>query len=422
MCKSLFCYKKVCFVCTSCLYIDINNMAFALLCYFAGMKRIVFLCYLLTLAEVLFAQVNITGTVVSATDGKPLGFATVFINNTSKGGTTTEAGAFNIGGVVPGRYELIASYVGYETVSNFLDVNTADVNIKIALQPKATVLKAFEVKRDPKREANIKKFKETFIGKTEFAKTCMITNDEILDIGYDNGEQALKASTDDYLVIVNEALGYKIRFLLKQYVNSDRDHMISYYGYAFYESMTTKKKAQLRRWTANREAVFHGSSLHFFRSLIKGDTEGEGFVVNEVVRRPRQRGYVKDTIVKNGKIMLNRDAYSDDSNYVNYRMPTPLRPVDLMKPSDSLEDKYDLHCENMLLVSYTKELEANKYAKLMGRMPRQQESMIRFMQPDCTFSKDGVCVNPLAMIYSGYWGWEKLADQVPYDYVSTAVK
>lgn len=386
------------------------------------MKRIVFFCYLLTLSGVIFAQFNITGTVVSGRDGKPLGFATVFINNTSKGGTTTEGGNFSIGGIVPGRYELIASYVGYETVSSFLDVNTEDVKIKIVLQPKATVLKAFEVKRDPNREANIKKFRDTFIGKTAFAKTCMITNDEILDIGYDKREQALKASTDDYLVIVNEALGYKIRFLLKQYVNSDIDHTISYYGYAFYESMTTKNKALLRQWRTNREAVFHGSSLHFFRSLIKGNTEEEGFVVNEIVRRPRQHGYVKDTIVKNGKIMLNRDAYSDDSDYVNYRMPTPLRPVDLMKPSDTLEDKYELHCENMLLVSYTKELEAGKYARLMGRLPRQQESMIRFMQPDCTFSKDGVCVNPLAMIYSGYWSWEKLADQVPYDYVSTGGK
>lgn len=393
-------------------------MSFGLRCYFAGMKRVLFFCYLLTLTEVVSAQVKITGRVVSATDGKPLGFATVFINNTSKGGTTTEGGSFIIGGVVPGRYELIASYVGYETVSNFLDVNTEDVDIKIALQPKATVLKAFEVRRDPKREANIKKFKETFIGKTEFAKTCVITNDEILDIGYDNGEQALKASTEDYLVIVNAALGYKIRFLLKQYVNSDRDHTISYYGYAFYENMTTKRKAQQRQWAANREEVFHGSSLHFFRSLINGNTAEEGFVVNEVVRRPRQRGYVRDTIVKNGKIMMNRDAYSDDSNYVNYRMPRPLQPVDLMKPSDSLEDKYELHCENMLLVTYMKELEANKYARLMGRLPKEQESMIRFMQPDCTFSKEGVCVNPLAMLFSGYWGWEKLADQVPYDYVS----
>jgi hypothetical protein len=382
------------------------------------MKRILFLCYLFTLTDLISAQVKITGTVVSATDGKPLGFATVFINNTSKGGTTTEGGSFNIGGLVPGRYELIASYVGYETVSNYLDVNTEDVKIKITLQPKATVLKAFEVKRDPKREANIKKFKETFIGKTEFAKTCVITNDEVLDIGYDYTEQALKASTEDYLVIVNAALGYKIRFLLKQYVNSDRDHTISYYGYAFYENMSTKNRAQLRQWAANREEVYHGSSLHFFRSLINGNTAEEGFVVNEVVRRPRQHGYVRDTIVKNGKIMMNRDAYSDDSNYVNYRMPKPLQPADLMKPSDSLPDKYDLHCENMLLVTYMKELEANKYARLMGRLPKEQESMIRFMQADCTFSKEGVCVNPLAMLFSGYWGWEKLADQVPYDYVS----
>lgn len=381
------------------------------------MRRCICLCFIL-LTIGLQAQVKITGTVVSAVDGKPLGFATVFINNTSKGGTTTENGGFSIGGVVSGKYQLIASYVGYETVSNDIDVSTADVSIKISMQPKATVLKAFEVKRDPKREAYIKKFRETFLGKTAFAKLCTINNDEIVDIYYDNGEGALKASTDDYLVIVNMALGYKVRFLLKQYVNSEKNNTISYYGFAFYEPMRSKSKAQQRIWVRNRELVFHGSALHFYRTLIQGNTAAEGFVVNEVIRRQRQQGYIRDTMVKNGKIMLNRDAYSDDNSFVNYRMPDVLQPTDLVQPSATMPDQYNLHCENMLLVSYTKELESRSYARQLERQPRQQESLIQFLQPDCTLTKEGVCIDPLALLYSGYWGWEKVADQVPFDYVS----
>jgi hypothetical protein len=380
------------------------------------MRKLLLLCINLTLTILTFAQVKISGTVVSEADGKPLGFASVFINNTTKGATTAENGTYTIKDVAAGKYQLIASYVGYETLSTDVEVINDNIVLKIAMKPKATVLKAFEVKRDPNREAYIKKFKETFIGKTINAKLCKITNDEILDIGYDKFEDVLKATTDDYLIIENRALGYRVRFLLKQYLNSEKQHYIAYYGYAFYENLPTKKKAQKKLWMENREKAYHGSSLHFFRTLIHGDTQQEGFTMNEIIRKKRVSGYIKDSAASEAKIMMDRDAYSDDDTYANYRMPWQLTPAELISQSDSLPDKYILTFNHYMLITYSKEQEEQGYAKTQGRRPRYQESMIRFEKPYCIFSKEGLCEDPLAMIFSGYWGYEKIAELVPYDY------
>lgn len=382
------------------------------------MRRILLICINLTLTLLAYSQVKITGTVVSEADGKPLGFANVFINNTMKGATTAENGTFTIKDVAAGKYQLIASYVGYETISNDVEVINDNISIKITMKPKATVLKAFEVKRDPNREAYIKKFKETFIGKSLNSKLCKLMNDEILDIGYNKTDDALEATTDDYLIIENKALGYRVRFLLKQYTNSEKHNFISYYGYAFYENLPTKKKAQKKLWMENRDKAYKGSSLHFFRTLIQGDTQEEGFTMNEIIRKKRVTGYIKDSAASEAKIMLSRDAYAEDDTYANYRMPTQLKPSELISQSDSIPEKYILHFDHFLLVTYTKEEEEAGYAKLQGRRPRYQESMIRFQKPYCIFSKEGLCEDPMAMIFSGYWGWEKIAELVPYDYKS----
>jgi hypothetical protein len=376
------------------------------------MKKILLICINLTLTLLAYAQVKISGTVVSEADGKPLGFASVFINNTTKGATTAENGTFTIAAVAAGKYQLIASYVGYETVSNDVEVMNDNIVIRIAMKPKSTVLKAFEVKRDPNREKYIKTFKENFIGKSLNAKYCKLLNDEILDIGLDKSDNMLKATSDDYLIVENKALGYRVRFLLKQYASNEK--MISYYGYAFYENMPTKRKAQKRQWMENRKKAYNGSSLHFFRTLIHGDTQQEGFTMNEIIRKKRQTGYVKDSSV--GKVMLDKDAYSDDNSYVNYRMPNQITPAELISQNDSIPEKYILHSQHQLLITYSAETEEPGYARTQNRRPQYQESMIWFKTPYCIFSKEGLCEDPLAMMFSGYWGWEKVADMVPYDY------
>src|SRR5688500_4739718 len=84
--------------------------------------------------------------------GKPLPFASAFLNQTTLGDRTTEAGTFTIRHIPPGKYELIVSYLGFEPVIMPVEVQADVKEITVVLKPKAGVLKEYVVRRDPDRE------------------------------------------------------------------------------------------------------------------------------------------------------------------------------------------------------------------------------------------------------------------------------
>ncbi len=50
-------------------------------------------------------------------------------------------------------------------------------------------------------------------------------------------------------------------------------------------------------------------------------------------------------------------------------------------------------------------------------MPDYQISTITLQVAPVYFYENGGIYNPRAMLYAGYWGWEKIADSVPMDYL-----
>jgi hypothetical protein len=89
--------------------------------YFAGlkspMKKVVFLLFssFLTYIHLLAQGTVLSGSVRDSATGKPMPGVSVFLNSTSKGTITRADGTFILGGIPPGRYEVIISAVGYQT-------------------------------------------------------------------------------------------------------------------------------------------------------------------------------------------------------------------------------------------------------------------------------------------------------------------
>jgi hypothetical protein len=80
----------------------------------------------------------VKGFVVDASNGEPLGFAEVYLKGTELGSVTNERGYYLIQQIPPGRYELIASYVGYEEFGEEITIGPGSVvNINIELEPKS---------------------------------------------------------------------------------------------------------------------------------------------------------------------------------------------------------------------------------------------------------------------------------------------
>lgn len=100
-------------------------------------KKLLFINFLalLLVPAALFAQSKISGKVTDASTGEELPGANVYLLEIKKGTSTSIAGDYEITGVNPGTYTLVASYVGYKQAKQSVTVGSADVVLNITMQP-----------------------------------------------------------------------------------------------------------------------------------------------------------------------------------------------------------------------------------------------------------------------------------------------
>ncbi|RPD40918.1 carboxypeptidase-like regulatory domain-containing protein [Chitinophaga barathri] len=347
--------------------------------------------------------------------GKPLPFASAFLNQTTLGDRTTEAGMFTIQNIPPGKYELIVSYLGYEPVILPVEVQADVSGVTVVLKPKAGVLKEYVVRRDPDREKWMKVFLNTFVGQSSFAQQCKLMNGEIVDLKYDRAANTLTAGADDFLVIENAALGYRIKFLLMHFTYDMRVGYSMYYGNPMFEPMKPRNKRQLQTWTDNRKAAYLGSTTQFYKSLVNKTLEEDGFMVQKLVRKERKRDFVEPVAdLESGQAKMQKPAMF--SKYVNYLYTAKL-------PYDSIlyrsGNSYVMNFNDLLYVTYKKEKEDKRYVSMMlppNAKRGWQTSVLQLLAPEVKMDQNGNLEKPMDVICEQYWGWEKMAEMLPLDY------
>lgn len=361
------------------------------------------------------AQYKIAGTVQDE-NGKPLPFASAFLNQTTLGDRTTEKGEFNIRNIPAGKYELIVSYLGYEPYLVPVDVNADLAGITVVLKPKPGVLKEFVVKRNTEREKWLKVFSGLFVGESSLAKQCKLLNSEVIDLEYDDSRRLLTASSNDFVILENRALGYRVKFLLINFQYNMQTGYSLYYGNPLFEPMKARNARQQKRWEKNREAAYYGSTIHFYRSMAKMELAKDGFSVQKLVRKERQRGFVMPSGTDPGdSVKIQRPGMF--SKYVNYLYTAEL-------PYDSLYHKngngYSLIFGDYLYVTYSKEKEDKLYVEKYRPGNRskagEQVSVMKLLAPAVDMDRNGNLLSPVDVVVEQYWGWEKMAEMLPLDY------
>src|SRR5687767_14443203 len=97
------------------------------------MKAVV-LVFFLAITQIAFAQKLIHGIVVDKEKKQPISRASVFLNNTSVGTVSDDAGRFSLR-IPQGKFELIVFSIGYESflliVSSSDDANDFTIEMKL---------------------------------------------------------------------------------------------------------------------------------------------------------------------------------------------------------------------------------------------------------------------------------------------------
>jgi hypothetical protein len=384
-------------------------------------------------------QRTIEGRVIDATDKKPLIFANVFISNTTKGQQTDDKGKFKITNAPSGTIDLVISYIGYETFSLQLKADTLKRPLLILLNANSIELQAVTIKRIKdgyKRYFYI--FEEGFMGKTIFSKECKLKNPKALTFTMSNDDSELIIRADEPLVIENKALGHIVKYQLEEFRYNFKERYVSFFGFPFFEEMKTRSDRRQKQWIENRNKAYYGSSQHFLKALTENKLAEEGYVIHKLIREQKKMFSVPLTAERrdsSGNIItqaskekmmvdstdlklraeqsLRKLPTNGFSRYVQYLVRTPLKESEVVSP---YKDMFAIDFSNHLYIVYNKEFEEPQFIEV-GLKNIPQTSIISILESPVLVEKNGHLINPLALVFEGRWGNEKIGELLPFDYL-----
>jgi hypothetical protein len=368
----------------------------------------------------------ISGTITVAGTKNPLPRASVFLSNSSVGSATAENGTYLLSGIRPGQYTLVVTILGYEDYSKTVLVGRDPIKLDIELSPKPLMLKEVVISSSADWKKNYEAFKKEFIGTDENAKNCIVQNPHILNLTYNPTKRILHADADEFLIVENKALGYRVKFLINDFKIDRIANIISREGQQLFEELPGNA-AQKRIWHQRREEAYYGSAMHFYRSLYTNKLTHEGFVMYRYYRDINPQRPSDDVIRR--KIQLFRERRNVDSAnywievanmskyYHESLMKPPLSEFEVLQTTGQ-PGLFAMRFPNYLYVVYTKKtddmLDKDLYRPL--DLPNYAVSVITLQGPYAIFDMNGIVVGN-APLYEGAWARARLSDMLPVDYV-----
>lgn len=357
------------------------------------------------------SQWKIAGKVKNE-EGSALSPASVFVSNSTKGATTDTSGAFTINGLSNGNYNVIVSFVGYETQIYPLSINGKNDSVLFVMRQNAKELQDVVINlKNGDRAQQLKVFRKAFIGADKNAKHTEILNEDVLKLHTDP-QGKITAHTNELLQINNKALGYEIKYLLKEFSYDKKTGDLHYLGYPLFEEMHASSASQKKDWQQAREKEYQTSLLRFFRTLGKRKLIQEGYIVGDLTAPEEEKNSTggglskKINVPQNGFLLtLGNRQYIDTLLYPEipyYRLMTAL-------PGH----KYRLNFSGMLSVDATNTsdgVQSTDYYK-----PGTKTSIITLKQP-VIINENGLPANSSDVIIYGYWIDSRIADSLPFDY------
>lgn len=331
------------------------------------MKKSILLIYILiNFCLTAYNQV-IKGTIYDQFTKIPIDYALVYINGTFVGTNTNKNGNFELDISKNNVMPLTVSALGYYSTN--LTGYSRDTALLVFLTPKVFELNEVVIsdKANSKhRKANLKLFKDAFLGTTPNARNCKITNENDIKLMYNSTNDTLEAFSSKPIQIDNKALGYKISYYLDKFEYSRESNSFFFRGNIIFIEDLRTSDTQKRRFERRRKSAYLGSRMHFFRALWYNNLDSEGF---KVMNLPNN----------------------------------VLLPDEFVKQTDSLETansrkylryKYPLHIAYKRIVPKT----------------------IIFMNKEGVYFDNNGYFDPIAISWEGEMGRKRVADWLPYEY------
>ncbi|MFC1492999.1 carboxypeptidase-like regulatory domain-containing protein [candidate division KSB1 bacterium] len=354
-------------------------------------------------AEVLSFQANvntavISGTVVDNSTGEPLLSTNVYLSNTLMGTASDSSGAFKIRRIPLGKYRLVVSYIGYETEVRTVEIEsskefTFNFRLKQSVDQMPEIV--ISAKQQKEWKKNLKRFEQEFLGLSPNADKCRILNPEVLFFEIDDDSREFSADALDILIIENNALGYKLKINLLEFIITSES--VDYRFEPLFEEMIPDDLKEVIKWKENRLKIYKGSLKHFLISLTEGRANEEGFITA-----------FNDNLPPNINMEL---VVNPDSLLVDTGRPFEKR-FNFTDVSDILMVQYNPDKDSKFIEVFIPHKDGG-YAKM--KVPAVRSWLVIAREP-AVFNINGVFEKPKHVIQQGYWTYHRIADLLPFEY------
>lgn len=389
-----------------------------------SIKRLILL--LLFLPALSLAQTTtISGKVTTSVSFTGIGKVSVFLSNSSFGTESADDGSYQLTGVKPGQYTLVASSVGFQEYTQQIIVTKDPQVINIALKSKINQLRGVVISTDAEFKRNLELFKKQFIGEGENSKKCEIMNPHAMNMIYHSRKLELEAWSTDFLIVENRALGYRVKFLVDTFSSSGTTDITQWQGQAVFEELPGSA-AQKKAWKQKREETYYGSSRNFYRDLYRGTLTQDGFIMYKLYREvnpDRPDEAVIQQKMKHFYQLRQRDSliYWQEKEHLSryYHenlVKTPLEPYQVFSNTD-VQGIFALHFTNCLYVIYTKRREQTDFKDLYRPLDMEnfETSILTLISPYALFDMNGVVFKGTPL-NEGTWSKARLDDLLPFNY------
>jgi len=376
---------------------------------------------------ITFAQNGtISGIVLNSESKKPISHASVFLSNSAVGTATNENGSFYLSDIRPGQYTLVVSILGYEQYNKVILVGHEPIKLNIELAQKAMMLREVVITSSEDWKRNYEKFRKAFIGTDENAKNCIVINPHILNITYNSTKRVLLADGDEFLIVENRALGYRIKYLLTEFKIDEISNIVSWESKYIFEDLPGSE-SQKKKWHDKREEAYYGSQMHFFRSLYTDKLTQDGFKIYHMYRY-RNPDKPDEDIIRQKIQMYKTERRIDSANFwiglanlSKWSHESLAQPAlfswEIMTNSEQ-PGVYTLHFTNYLYVVYTKKTD-DVYNRDIYRpldMPNYAVSVLTLGAPFALFDSNGILIQNAPLV-EGTWAMNRLSELLPVDYI-----
>ena len=221
----------------------------------------------------------VKGIVLNEKTKTAIPFASVYYNGTFAGTVSNVKGYFELNRSEHVSMPLVISAIGY--YSFILKDFSSSRTIEIYLKPKEYEIKEAVIKSKSLaalRKKDMRLFKKEFLGFSHNALMCKIMNEKDITFNYYADIDTLKAFASNPILIVNNALGYKVTYYLDRFEYYRKNGGILLSGNIVFKENKANGDTQ-NEYTRKRKDTYKGSRMHFFRSISLNDSIIEGFTI-----------------------------------------------------------------------------------------------------------------------------------------------